>query len=200
MNVLTHHLTCTVAENNGFNPPLVLGACLVRAHTAAKGAFAVAFPEAQAAPANAVGRLASPVLGSIMRLFADEAVLKRVIAGLFDVSRHLLPLRIEQVPAPTAFEVYRRVRDAVRTEATVARELRRAERRAAARGEDIGNAERAARMRSLTRSRLPYVPLASLSTGEGFAVRIERRAAAAEVAGRFDSYGFSLDGATTPIV
>jgi CRISPR-associated endoribonuclease Cas6/Csy4 subtype I-F len=198
--VLTHHLTCEAAENSSFNPAIVLGACLIRAHVAAAGGFAVAFPEAQVAPAHAVGRLASPVLGKTLRLFGDAAVLERIVAGLADVSRHLLLLRIEPVPSPAGFETYRRVRNAVRTEATVARELRRAERRAAARGEDIPATERGERRQSLSGSRLPYVPMASLSTRERFTIRIDRSASATELAGRFDSYGFGLDGATVPVI
>jgi CRISPR-associated endoribonuclease Cas6/Csy4 subtype I-F len=197
---LGHHLTCAAVEGSGFNPAIVLGACLIRAHVAAAGGFAAAFPEAQAAPANAVGRLASPVLGNTLRLFGDEAVLERILAGLADVSRHLQPLLIQRVESVVGFETYRRVRNAVRTEATVARELRRAERRAAARGEDITVAERGERRQSLSGSRLPYVPMASLSTRERFTIRIDRSASATELAGRFDSYGFGLDGATVPVI
>ena len=172
----------------------------MRAHAAVGGRFALAFPDASPALPRGVGRAASPQLGDRLLLFGAEPDLAIVARDVREVEAIVSAGRIRPVRAVVAHERHVRVREAVRTSATVARELRRAERRAAARGLEIDDAERTQRGASSRTSLLAYVHVASLSTRQRFAIRFERQPADAEVKGRFDSYGFGVDGATVPVV
>jgi CRISPR-associated endoribonuclease Cas6/Csy4 subtype I-F len=199
---LSHYLRCEVeGDGGGISSGVLLGAAVMRAHLAAAGRFAVAFPEAVVAPARAVGRAASPSLGQRLEIFAEPEILAVVATGLEELEHYLSVRRARPVRSPVAFASYRRVREAVRTKATVTRELRRAERRATARGQEIEESEKVERAASLRNSCLPYVHLVSLSTGRRFAIRVERLEASVGCAGGgFDAYGFGRDGATVPVL
>lgn len=200
MIALTHYLACGAKPHSGLAAGIALGAALMRAHLVIAGRFALAFPDAAAAVPRGVGPAASPCLGERLVLFGAEADLAGVAQDLREIEAVVSSGRIRPVRAVAAHERLVRVRDAVRTPATVARELRRAERRAAARGAEIDDAERARREASLRDSGLPYVHVASLSTRRRFAIRFERVPAGGPVEGRFDGFGFGLDSATVPVV
>lgn len=200
MIALTHYLECWATSGSGLAPGIALGAALMRAHATVGGRFALAFPDALPALPRGVGRAASPQLGDRLFLFGAEPDLACVVREMREIETIVSAGRTRPVRTVVAHERHVRVREAVRTPATVARELRRAERRAAARGVEIEKAERTQREASSRSSLLAYVHVASLSTRQRFAIRFERQPAEAEAKGRFDSFGFGLNGATVPVV
>lgn len=200
MTALTHYLACEAKAGFGLAPGIALGAALMRAHVALCGRFALSFPDASTAMPGGVGPAASPSLGERLILFGAEADLAGVLSHLQDIEAIVFASRVRPVRNVAAHERHIRRREAVRTPATVARELRRAERRAASRGMEITEAERDRREASRRGSLLPYVHVVSLSTHRRFAIRFERLPADEPVEGSFDGYGFGMGGATVPVV
>lgn len=195
-----HVLVCNVRPTAGIPEGLALGRAVMEAHLVAAGRFAINLPDAEAALERGVGPKASPTIGSRLQFFGAEQDLQSIRHTLAAVPELLDVGQVRPVRGSTLYMRCRRVRDAVRTQATIARELRRAERKAAEKGSRITDQLRQNLLASRRASRLPYLPLISLTTGQAFAIRFEMQVSDTAVEGEFDSYGFSKTGATVPLV
>jgi CRISPR-associated endoribonuclease Cas6/Csy4 subtype I-F len=197
---LHHVLTCEARKGTGIPEGLVLGRVLMEAHFVAAGRFAINLPDAETAPEKGVAWQASPKTGFRLQFFGAQEDLQairkplEVLAEMVDVGR------VHEVRSAVRYASCRRVRDAVRTQATIAREIRRAERKAAEKGGKIKKQLRENLLASRRNSRLPYVRLASLSTGDTFCVRFETTVTDTPTLGEFDSYGFGKGATTVPLV
>jgi CRISPR-associated endoribonuclease Cas6/Csy4 subtype I-F len=172
----------------------------MEAHLAAAGRFAINLPDAEPVPEGGVGPKASPVVGGHLQFFGAEPNLQAIRQALEGVPELVGVDDIRVVRSAVQYVCCRRIRDAVRTSATIARELRRAERKAAEKGRSITEQLRLNLLASRRDSCLPYLPLMSISSGQPFTVRFDVRTVDAAVGGEFDAYGFSKSGATVPVV
>lgn len=197
---LNHVLVCSATNDAGIAEGLALGRALMEAHFIAAGRFAINLPDAKPAPEKGVGRAASPIIGSRLQFFGDQEALKAIKKSLEGIIGMVHVSQVHEVCNPVRYASCRRVRDAVRTTTTIAREIRRAERKAAEKGGRITDQLRRNLLASRRSSRLPYISLVSLSSGQEFSVRFETNTADTEIAGEFDSYGFSKGGATVPVI
>jgi CRISPR-associated endoribonuclease Cas6/Csy4 subtype I-F len=200
MLIQSHVLTCSVRPTAGIPEGLALGRAVMEAHLVAAGRFAINLPDAEPAPEGGVGPKASPVVGSRVQFFGAEPNLQAIREALATVPELLDTGDIRVVRSAVQYVCCRRIRDAVRTPATIARELRRAERKAAEKDTRITEQLRRNLLASRRDSRLPYLPLMSLSSGQTFTARFDVRTVEGSVGGEFDAYGFSKSGATVPVV
>lgn len=221
---ITHYLAAQATESDGCPASVLLSQILSAAHVAAARRFGCAFPGASAGqrkPTSApergyksnadeteayrLAQLSSkPTLGNVVQFFGSHEVVSRIAAALNAMPRGMKEFietsSVQPVPVHSAFVSYKRVRNAVRTEATIQRELRRTMRRHPGNPEITAEAKLAERRRTIVEaSKLPFVSVRSASNGQDFSIRFEAvEKDAEEVGGGFDGYGFGLNGATVP--
>jgi CRISPR-associated endoribonuclease Cas6/Csy4 subtype I-F len=105
---------------------------------------------------------------------------------------------VETVISSSGFIHYRRERNAIRTEATIQRELRRTLRRHPEKA--LTEAELADRRATISdKNDLPHVSMRSGSSKQSFSIRFDPVMQEMESLGEgFYSYGFGKNGATVP--
>lgn len=222
--MMTHYIAVKATESDGCSANVLLAQALAAAHITAARRFGCAFPGSSAAQqkpsaapergyrshaeeteAYRLARLSSkPTLGDTVQFFGSEEVIAQISAALNAMPRGMLEFidisPVRPVPSHPNFVQYKRVRNAIRTEATIQKELRRTLRRHPEKSEIAGESAIAERRRTIVEStKLPYVAINSKSNRQSFCIHFdvtERQ----ETKGEFDGYGFGLNGATVPLI
>lgn len=223
---LTHYIAVQATGSDACSPNALLSQVLMTAHIAAARRFGCAFPDASAGqqkPTSAPERgyrshadetdayrlahlSSKPRLGNTVQFFGSHEAVSRIAVALNAMPRGMLEFidifPVQPIPAHVGFVQYKRVRNAIRTEATIQRELRRTLRRHPGDVSIAAEAALAERRRTIVESaKLPYVAINSKSNRQSFCIHfdvIERQEAS--LGDGFDGYGFALNGATVPFI
>ncbi len=196
----THYLDLVLEPDPEFDAPLLMAALYAKLHRALVAAE-------QAAPASLDAGVgvsfpqhdeSRPTLGTCMRLHGSEPALAALMSTpwLRGVRDHLAQAQPTPQPVPLEKLQGYRVVSRVQVHSSPKRQRRRLMRR---QGVDEWEAIRRIPNDVARRCELPFVPLASTSTGQVFKLFIRHAEVQAQaVAGRFNAYGLSQQGATVP--
>jgi CRISPR-associated endonuclease Csy4 len=196
----THYLDLVLQPDPEFGTPMLMAALYAKLHRALVAAEQAAPPGVGAGVGLSFtqhdeGR---PTLGTCMRLHGSEAALAELMRTpwLRGVRDHLADAAPTIAPVPDVVQGHRVV---CRVQAQSSAE--RLRRRLMRRHPEVDDSQARRRIPDTVAQtlHLPFVPLASTSTGQTFRLFIRHGALQAQaVAGRFNAYGLSQQGATVP--
>lgn len=202
-----HVLNCSYEPGSGLTVGPVFGLALSHLHLHHAGQYGLAFPDARPGKAREFRDPLKSTTGDRLQIFGQPEVLEAIRRNLIPMADYLFVSKVQPVRGATRHLVVRRVQNSVKTPASMARELRRAVRRAEERGrpldaETLAHREAgiAACSKDVPADHLPFIHARSLSTNARFTIQFATEIVDTEVVGSFDSYGFSKDGTTVPMV
>ncbi|ASM79266.1 CRISPR-associated protein Csy4 (plasmid) [Vitreoscilla filiformis] len=193
----TYYLDLVLEPDPEFGAPMLMAALYAKLHralvavesTTPLGAVGVSFP---------LHDDARPTLGTCMRLHGSEAALAALMSTpwLRGVRDHLAQAQPTPQPVPLEKLQGYRVVSRVQVHSSPERQRRRLMRR---QGVDEREAVQRIPNDVVQRCDLPFVSLASASTGQVFKLFVRHGTLQAQaVEGRFNAYGLSQQGATVP--